>query len=253
MDTYMAAWKTFRRISDENRATAEHLVCRGRWPRRDALAVVDVGCGDGRLLEEVLLRSTSRIDEAQLIDPDLDLLNEAANTIQQTGLVQRAVRIHGGAEECFAREAKNADVILLVHVVYLLEPGVLEHLIGECPPNVPLYVVLDATDSVFTALWERTAPKYHARALAAHETIRALPRERYQIEQSVIASTIADPLANPRRDVRDSLLSILSYSSVSPATPADLREWIESTLRERTEQGVVRCASSCYEIVRRSA
>jgi hypothetical protein len=141
----------------------------------------------------------------------------------------------------------------LVHVVYLLEDNVLDRLLKECPENVPLYVVLDAADSVFTTLWRRTAPKYHARAAAAHEAIRALSRDQYEVAESSIASSIADPLLQQRPDLRDALLSILSYSPVSKSTPAEVREWIETTLRERAVDGVVRCESTCYEVTRRSA
>ena len=46
MATYMAAWKTFRRLSDENRATARHLLSRPRWPHRDGIKICDIGCGE---------------------------------------------------------------------------------------------------------------------------------------------------------------------------------------------------------------
>ena len=34
MESYLSAWKIFRRLSDENVATAEHLVKQPMWPKR---------------------------------------------------------------------------------------------------------------------------------------------------------------------------------------------------------------------------
>ena len=250
MDVYLSAWKTFRRLSNENAATAEHLIQQPKWPTTDGIRVVDIGCGDGRLLETILLQNPTEVNSAVLIDPDIELLNEASACVRDK--VRDIETLCAGVEETFASKTRNADVVLLVHVVYLLRNGTLKRALEACPPTIPLYIVLDAEDSVFTSLWHRTAPKYHARALAAHRTVQNLASDQFSVAETTIDSTIRDPLARRRTDIRDALLSILTYSDVSADTETSLRHWIEKTLRDRTHDGEVRCRSTCYEIVRHS-
>lgn len=250
MDTYLTAWKTFRRLSDENRATARCLVTQPLWPPRDGVVIVDIGCGDGRLVEEVVLQSPSKIDEVRLIDPDAELLAEAAACVGELALVRRIDAIHSAVENLHSESMLNANVLLCVHVVYLLAPVSLNHTLELLPSGVPLYIVLDSPGSVFTALWERTAPRYHRRAVEAHQIIRGLSNRDYTIKTTTVQSTVCNPITVARPDVRDALLSILCYREISNGTDNDLRDWIAKTLTERAAGNGIRCESTCYEITR---
>jgi hypothetical protein len=250
METYLAAWKTFRRLSNENAATARHLVGRPAWPKKHPINILDLGCGDGHLLEEVLTQSPVGIDEVRLVDPDPELLGEAVNCVHHTSLTGRVVSVVGTLDEVYEREASGVDAILAVHLVYLLEAESVQRLLYRVPEGVPLYVVFDAPHSIFTTLWEKTAPKYFARAHAAHSAIRALPTSHFEVGVSEIVSSIRNPLALPRGDVRDALLSILSYSNVSSKSNPAMREWIKNTLTARLRDDEIRCESVCYEILR---
>jgi len=250
METYLTAWKTFRRLSDENVATARCIVASTGWPKTDGITVVDVGCGDGRLVEEVALRSPSAINEIRLVDPDAELLAEAAACVGELALVPRIDTIHRGLEDFDASVASDANVILCVHVVYLLEPATVRTWLETLPVGVPAYIVLDAPSSVFTTLWARTAPRYHKRVADAHALVAGLPADRFLVGVSSIQSTVCNPLVLRRADVRDALLSLLCYTEISSATDNDLRRWIEDTLHERVTGDAVRCESTCYEVVR---
>lgn len=250
MTTYLAAWKTFRRMSNENAATATHLVSRSHWPGNRGATLVDIGCGDGRLMEEILLQSPVTVGEVRLIDPDPELLVEAVGCVHQTRLAKRVISVQGDLDEVYEQETVGASAILAVHLVYLLEKYSLTTLLDKLPIGVPLYVVLDAPSSIFTTLWKKTAPKYHQRSLDAHWMIQGADPNAYRVSSSSVVSTIQNPLAVRRSDVRDALLSILSYSPVNENTDRPVRDWIEATLRERMIKGEIGCESTCYEVVR---
>src|SRR5687768_4187145 len=117
MESYLTAWKMFRLLSDENRATAQHIVSRSHWPRRGSLSLLDLGCGDGRLVEQVALLSPDPITRVTLVDPDAELLSEAEATIRETETVQEVTTIQLPLEDV---DKNGFSAILLVHVVYLL-------------------------------------------------------------------------------------------------------------------------------------
>ena len=251
MAGYMSAWKTFRRLSDENRATARHLLSRPRWPSRDGVTICDVGCGDGRLAEMLLLESTARVSSVVLVDPDETLLDEARVCVSATDPGRVIEAIAQPAEKAFPRCAERADVSMLVHVVYLLRNGALRDIVEVSPPGMPLYVVLDAPGSVFSQLWERTAPKYAARAAKARTLIESLPQERTNVHRSTFSSTITNPFKLGRPDLRDAVLSLLCYRPVDQSTDAELHDWIAGVIRKHAAGMNVVCDSVCYEIVRR--
>ena len=249
MESYLSAWKIFRRLSDENVATAEHLVNQPMWPKRADLNITDLGCGDGRLLEEIILRSPAGVHEVRLVDPDSELLLEAASCISQTERVPHVHTIHRGIERAFPDCSNGSDIILIVHVVYLLEAGALREALFSSPVGIPIYIVLDDPNSIFTTLWEKTAPRFHETAMGAHEIVSSLPGDQFKVAKSSISSSVCNPLPLERDDIRDALLSILTYSEVSPLTDPQIREWVERTITARIENGALKCRSTCYEIV----
>lgn len=251
MDTYLSAWKTFRRMSDENDATAAHLIQRPHWPNKDGLVVCDLGCGDGRLLEALLVANPRRFAEVRLLDPDAALLDEAQQCVAEQGLVSRLSPILGTAEQHFPACAEGTDVILLVHVVYLMRNGALQSLLSSCPVGTPLYVVLDAPTSVFTSLWQYTARKYHSRALRAHDLLRSLPSGEYRTDKTSFNSRIQDPLLIERVDLKAAILSILGYCKLGPSAPPETMDLVVSALQKHTVGGHLLCESDCYEIIRR--
>jgi hypothetical protein len=252
-EIYIEAWKTFRALSGENAIMAAQIVGQRAWPRRDeGLTICDVGCGDGKLTEQVIVHSTSQIVEVRLIDPDEDLLNEAVRVVQETGLVQRVDRTLATAEEVFPRCAEGTDAVLLVHVVYLMKNGGFRKILEACVPGTPLFVIMDAPESVFTQLWRETAPKYYQRSVRAHETIANLPRDTYNIEATYFSSLISDP-RQLRPDLRTALLSMLCYTD--PRRISDdgsLMPAIDAVLSRHEEGKAIRCDLVCYTITRRA-
>ncbi|MEK6373246.1 MAG: class I SAM-dependent methyltransferase [Acidobacteriota bacterium] len=253
-ELYVEAWKAFRTLSNENEVTAEHLVRLPSWPKRNDLVICDLGCGDGRLVEQAVLRSISSVAEVRLIDPDEDLLTEAVRVVSETGLVKNVQRSLATAEQVFPECAKTSDAVLLVHVVYLMKNGAFRRLLDACPKETPLFVVMDAPTSVFTELWSVTAPKYHERSLRAHETIaQLLPKNGYLVGETRIASTIEDPRGQ-RPDLKLALLSMLCYTDARTLfRDSDLMMRVEEILDQHHVAGntlKIQCESICYEISR---
>jgi hypothetical protein len=246
MEGYLSAWRTFRRMSNENAVTAAHLVSLPRWPRKKDTVICDLGCGDGRLLESIVVKSPEEIGEVRLVDPDGVLLREAEQCLEESGLVRVVRSTLGTAEEHCSVAARDADVVLAVHVAYLLAPDSFDAVLSQLPTGVPCYIVLDAPGSIFTTLWKTTAPKYYDRVLRVHEMLR---RGRGQPDgaKSSIRSSIVDPLTIERKDLRDAILSILCYADTSTMSPAQLRS-VEDTIRGRVVDGHLTCESVCYEV-----
>jgi len=253
MDEYMPAWKTFRKESDENKATADFLLGRNSWPKKDEMRICDIGCADGQLLE-TLLRSKSfhaKVTEATLIDPHQELLAKAVTDISRNSKVKKVTALASKIEDVWPRCAEGVDVVLAVHVVYLLSEKELQRLVFRRPDNSTLYVVLDAPDSVFTELWAETAPKYHDMVLKAHELLR---RES-GIDNTSTQNRIRARL--PRRllrghDLSNWLLSILCYTNM--LCKENIDRWgslVQSILDKHVDSTgqFIECTSVCYELV----
>jgi 2-polyprenyl-3-methyl-5-hydroxy-6-metoxy-1,4-benzoquinol methylase len=247
----MAAWKTFRAHSDENKVTAEYLLGLRSWPKKKKLTICDIGCADGQLLGTILKNSalSSVVNGVRLVDPDKELLEKASNRIKKSGYVKVVESFPKKVESVWPKCAEGSDVVLAVHVVYLITEEELKKLIVNRPPNAVLYVVLDAPDSVFTELWAKTAPKYHKTVLKAH----AFLQEQSGINTDSYVNRIRAKL--PREllidhDFRPWLLSILCYTNMHKA--ANIRKWdkpVRQILDKHTDQTgkFIECKSVCYE------
>jgi 2-polyprenyl-3-methyl-5-hydroxy-6-metoxy-1,4-benzoquinol methylase len=251
MESYLAAWKTFRQTANENKSIARHLTTQPSWPRGKKLRICDVGCGDGRLIEAITLETQDEIAAVSLVDPDPELLDEAVRCIAEEALVPNITRTLATAEMAFPACATGHDIVLMVHVVYLIESEHLVRLLEAMPPEVVAYVIFDEPESVFTTLWRETAPKFHGRVLEAHKIMKALPRTNFAIAETKVEAQVANPFTLPREDVRRAILSLLCYSTEA-ADDMRTRGWIESTVSRYVDSnGQVLCRSGCYEIRRR--
>ena len=124
MLSYPRDWKTFRRLSDENIETARHLITRNHWPHASNLIITDIGCGDGLLTQQIVLKSS--VSEVRLIDPDAEFLKEAEQHLSETSGAPKIVTIQEGAETLKSEDLFDVNVILAVHVVYLMKDHVFD-------------------------------------------------------------------------------------------------------------------------------
>lgn len=254
MPEYVSAWKTFRQSCDENKKIAEYLVGSGVLGPRP-ISIVDVGCGDGHVLYELLTdeRMVDRdVERIVLVDPDGELLNEAISNVfaatkkahlQPVGGVQKLL---GHAHSVWPDCAEGMSVALLVHVVYLLKDGELEYILAKRPPHVRLIVVMDNQASVFTQLWKHTATIYYRRSVNAHRILKenGAVRLKGKIESRM-------PLRNLRRGAPAYpwILSFMCYSDMqNPNAPElDVANGIIEAHANK-KGGYVSCFSDCYVI-----
>jgi len=247
---YPVAWQVFRETADEDQQTASHLIGRPSWPDRKGLVLIDIGSGDGRIVEAIVgnkLQKQHNISEVRFLDPNLMLLTKAKEAVRGKIPVVKPIQAHLRDEGVWPLSGRGSDVALAVHVVYLMEDGELTHLIENLPPETTLFVVLDAPTSVFTELWAETAKLYHDRAMAAHQTMERI-RDRKVIVSEITASI-------PRAELRkhptaDWLLSLLCYrdmrsQNVSPRMLSRVHRILDQHTGPTGD--VVHCRSRCYE------
>ena len=304
MANYMSAWKTFRRFGNEPAATADHIISLPGWPAKETLRVLDIGCGDGRMLEAFLQKTPQKVTEVTLLEPDERLLPEASSEIQSLGLAARGEspaavarrcippgyvvhrsntagilplfalpdgRITGlgatldfyhgllGAKICTevgvadkeALElAQSADVGLAIHLVYLLAHNRFRALVDHWPEDAPLFVVLDAPESIFTELWTQTAPDYAIRSARVHDYLSGEANGGLEVRRSDFSTRVTNPFDLPE-SVQGLVLSLLCYCDYDEL-PQSKRLNVERVIQSHLDQSHVACSCTCYEIHRRA-
>jgi len=251
MANYLSAWKTFRHLGNEPAATAEHVISQPRWPSKDNLRILDVGCGDGQMAQAFLLKmlKSQTVAEVVLLDPEEGMLSEAASLIRGAGFRGDIRRELGLADKEALKLAKEIDVGLAIHVVYLLPHNRFRTFVNRWPVGIPLYVVLDAPDSVFSEIWPQTAVDYATRSRRVHEYLSGEANGGLKVHRTDFTTRMSDPfdLAPPVRDLALSLLCYGDYDEV----PDGKKPIVRDAILKHKEDGFVRCACSCYELLRR--
>lgn len=247
MPEYLEAWKLFRKNGNENQITADALTKLSSWPKNSNLDICDLGCGDGRLLSEVIAR-VEGINSIHLIDPYKPLLNEAEQLIRDRYQGLKISKLLGSVREIWPRCAAQSDVVLAVHMVYLLEPAELQILIRERPLRAITYIVLDSPSSVFTELWRHTSSKYFHRSQLAHQELcKYLKFEAPPIQ--VFQSRIPKNLLT-NHEYSAWLLSILCYRDMVSDVPSELKAVVGNIIDRYTDPTgeYIECESVCYEL-----
>lgn len=247
MADYIQAWRAFRESSDENERTVEHILAQPLWPgKKRNLRVVDLGCGDGRLIE-VLSRHVNGCD-ITLVEPEENLLLEAGARLISSHTASTVTSIHARAEEHRLRSVLYfADVVLAVHLLYLMLPETVARIVETLSPGVPHFFVLDDPDSLFTTLWEQTAPRYHKRVHLAHRLLTSLPTTEYHVRRTTFESRLVNPNALTE-EMRSQVISLLCYASYPDLKPR-IRQWVDRRIKSRLRSEHLWCRCACYEVV----
>lgn len=246
-ERYLSSWKIFRAISDENIVTAGHILSLPVW--RDVSSVLDFGCGDGLITKALVLKSPQNIDKVTLVDPDTEMLLEAEIHLKEIGLVPDMRSVNAKFEDCVGYYTQEADIILAIHLVYLLTEESFKLLLDSLPVGKKMILILDEANSIFSKLWGITAPKYAKRSEAVRNYLNSQPAG-FSIEKSLITSKIINPLI-ARQEIKGALLSLLSYSDYSLMN-TELQNVVEKTVSGSLCGRFAECTSACYQITRLS-
>lgn len=244
-ERYLSTWKIFRAISDENMITAHHLHSLDSW--KNIRSFLDLGCGDGLIAKGLVLNSPDQINKVILVDPDAEMVNEAEMHLSEIGVVEEVEKHLSGFESCFDTCVAKADIVLAVHLVYLITAEVFHELIDKLPVGKKLILVLDDESSVFTKLWKRTAPKYVQRSAYVRNYLDEMSKE-HSVKKTMITSKLVNPLVQ-RENIKEALLSLMSYSDFS-LMDSDSKNFVESCVGENLTGRFVECRSACYEVTK---
>lgn len=244
-ERYLSTWKVFRSISNENHITANHILSLDSWENINS--ILDLGCGDGLITKSIVLNSPEQINKVILLDPDKEMLDEAYLHLTELGIVPDVEKEISKFEDYLNNNIINADVVLAIHLVYLITPNSFRSLIENLPIGKKLILILDDPGSVFTKLWHHTAPKYIERSNYVRNYLSAIS-ENFKIEKTTITSKIINPLIQ-RTDIKESLLSLMSYSDFLLMDEAS-RRFVENCVSENVTGRFLECTSACYEIMK---
>lgn len=247
MDIYLPSWKLFRCLSDENKETAKHLLLKSNWNMPSN--ILDIGCGDGLLIKEIVHLCENSVKEVRLLEPDLELLETAFKNLSETNLIPSIVKINNDINSVLKDCFNEIDLILAVHIAYLIPTTDFIQVINSIPINVPFYLVLDEPTSIFSTLWKETAFKYSQRSLKTHEYVKSLDNSEFSVNYSVITSHIKNPL-KLRKDIKERIISLLCYNDYNSFTQ-DKKQLVEKIISDFLINETINCNSSCYEIIRK--
>ncbi len=257
---YIEDWTTFRANSDEKQVIAEWLLSQNAWPKKNPFSITDFGCGDGKVAAQVILsapRDGNHARSIALVDPDQRFLEAACQHLRDVlppnrenhcELASYQHRVGSAPAKCF-----ESDVLLLIHVVYLMPTSEFRGLLRKVKPGSALYIILDHPKSVFSQLWKETAPKYLARVEKTHSLIAELSATEFHVRRSLPEQLISrfrksaldDHLIGPR------LISMLCYDDKLDIGRDERFKTLFWNIVNKQSNSHVNCRSVGYEIIRK--
>lgn len=248
MPSYVAAWKTYRTLSNEDdvisKRVSQTLNRNGR-----ASKLLDIGPGDGRVILRTLIRLRRKPSLLGLIEPNQQFLDDTAKAISFDRFFGHCDYIKKKLIDCNCEDLLKYDTILCTHTLYFLSDDELERLLELVQAGAQLIIVIDHPDSIFTTLWKRTAPDFCRRVISHCEKIQNLDRCEFAVAQGEIEAEISNPF-DLREEVRDLVVSMLSYSDVEDMLHEELRS-VENTIRNALVGSTIPCKSYFFEISRK--
>ena len=247
--TYFNDLDLYRSVSNENFVTAKHLVNLAQWKNFQNL--LDIGCGDGRMILELFKQYNpkSQINEVRMIDLDK---NRTERTKVFFSEFQRAKKItitNANIIDLLNTCFKDMDAALLIHVVYYLNENELKQLLKSLPKNLPLFIIVDKEDSIFSKLWEITAPTYLERADYANKYFEKLSTEGcYNISKTVVSSEIDNPFTMPEIK-KETILSFMCYNDYK-SLDLTTKKSIENIFNKYMINEKVNIQTNCISIIK---
>lgn len=249
MPSYIAAWKTYRTLSNEDDVIAKRLAQAIVIDRHHS-KILDIGPGDGRVLVRLLIRLNDTPDKVTFVEPNDEFFVETSRAVHYADFTRELVPLNGKLMECTAEQIASHDIIICTHTAYFLSDCEMDMLLDLVRAGAKMYLVIDHPESVFSRLWQRTAPRFYERVKKHLAKIRALPANDFQISETVITAETSDPILL-RPSVRNLVMSMLCYADVEDMHNEELAS-VQHTISSMAHEGRISCDSLFIEISRRA-
>jgi SAM-dependent methyltransferase len=249
MGRYIPKWKIFRAFTNENRTIAEHISSTMAWQNTEIHNLLDVGTGDGLVLANLLTLSSKHLNKVILVDPNSDLLFEARKHLSSNTTTVELEVHNDDISNLIPSVFQGIDIVLIVHVLYLVPTSDFEKIINSLPSNLPVLIITDNEDSLFPKCWEITAPKYFERSQNINALLRNLPQNEFSVKTSTFKTFLKNPLMIERPELKDSILSLICYVDYENLGDEKKKRILE-LLKQNSIEDLIYCDSICYEVVK---
>jgi phospholipid N-methyltransferase len=245
MPNYVAAWKTYRTLSNEDDQIAK-TISRMVSIDSDNFKILDIGPGDGRVLLRTIIRLNRMPYELTFVEPNDKFVRETVRVTNYDKFAGKIIPITRKLEECEKESIEGFDLVLCTHTAYFLNDNEIDILLGLVRKGSRLIVIFDHPDSIFSKLWQRTAPAFFQNTKKNRALLDTLDPTQFNVRKSEVSAEIGDPRVL-RPEIRDLVLSMLCYSDVEDM-PAEELASVNFTISEAQRESVISCVSSVYDI-----
>jgi hypothetical protein len=249
MPNYVAAWKTYRTLSNEDDQIAKCISRLVKVPNA-TYKILDIGPGDGRVLVRTIIRLDQMPSEVTFVEPNEKFARETMRVINFDRFAKKITPVQKKFGDCENNQLSDHDLILCTHTAYFLDDAEFERMLSLVDDGARLIVIFDHERSIFSQLWQRTAPEFFRNTKRHREKLDNLDPDRFVVEKSEISAEIGDPRAL-RPEISNLVLSMLCYSDVDDMH-VELLASVNSMISEAQRESVINCVSSVYDIISKS-
>jgi len=242
---YIEAWKIFRLASNENEVFGTYLASKFNKAAGSDFSVLDIGTGDGKLLQNALFRCKSKPTKVTVIEPDQEFLGECQRNLSISSLSEDIEFVPSKLSEVDASKLTGHSFVIAAHVLYLIDWSEFRPLVEDLTDGTTILIIADSDDSIFSKIWRKTAPQHYDRL---QETLSNLRKHYAHLIKSETpkSSKLIDP-GYFRDDIRDMILSLLSYTDVRDKD-SETYDWVQKKVAEHVDNGRISCDCQCIEL-----
>lgn len=249
MKTFVRSWKTFRAHANEAETISKSLESCKLWKTPQDNVIVDIGCGDGQVLKEIISRTASaktRI-ECTLVDPMESFIEEARANIENLPQVVSTTSLLGYLKDNYKKIPKKLDTVFFIHTAYVVTPEDWKLVLELSERGASIIWVMDDPKSIFTHCWSITAPKFYDRLQEAHQFIDSLIyNKQFRVDIKNATVLAKNPFDFPK-SVADKILSLICYTDYA-CLPKYERLTIQRFVEDRLTKKGLPCDISIFKI-----
>ena len=249
MESFIESWKTFREHANESETIASCLRNWTLWKYQQDNRVADIGCGDGRMLEAIILKTAGPNVKilCTLLDPTRSFIEEAKQTARRLSNVTAVTTLHGSLRKHFRRLPDSLDIAFFIHTACVVTPKEWDLVLSLAFRGTTVIWVMDNPTSVFTHCWSITAPTFYDRLQEAYEFLsKAAKDEALKIEIAKRTVLASNPFSFPK-DVRDNILSLICYADFRRLRDFE-KKTIQRLIKNRLSHDRLPCDISLFKI-----